>query len=243
MDPAVKKVSIAIIVILLLTIGGFWYANNPITLSHAVKNSTETSTRTPNPEAIINIQTYTAGRDQIDKAISAELAKTGTTSSRTIQTAKQYTTTNLVISYDTSAVALHAYGIKVASALKPLGNDTGNPIAVMLNILQTGDQSQVQTIIARATASKQALADLLKIPTPKTAAAIHLALINAVASNGASLRDMATILDYPSIAIQSADLYRVQSLDFVKAVNRLNQFFRDNNVVFSDNENGTIYAN
>jgi len=243
LEPAVKKVSIAIIVILLLTIGGFWYADHKPNSSQTTKNSTDSSASSPSPEAIINIQAYTTGRDQIDRAISTELAKTGTTSSRALQTAKPYTNNNLIISYNISPTALRAYGLKVVEALKPLDNKNEGAIAIMLDILQTGDRSQVQKITDQAMATKKALADLLKISTPKTASTVHLALITALSRNSATLSDMTTILDHPSIALQAADLYRVQSLDFLKAVNRLNQFFRDNNIVFTSEESGTVYTN
>ena len=246
LDPAAKKVSIAIIVILFLTIGGLWYVKNRSFFSFLSNSATSTDkmiVSSSSPKDIINLQVYSAGRDQIDKAISAELAKTGTTSNRSLQTAKQYTAANLLVSNNISSTTLHAYGVKIATALKLFGSDQENAIATMLNILQTGDRTQIQSILAQAAVNKEVLANLMKISVPKNATAVHLALVNTISRNVASLSDMATILDYPSVAIQSADLYRVQSIDFLKGVNRLNQFFQDNNVSFTSAEGGTVYAN
>lgn len=246
MDRAVKKVSIAIILILVLTIGGIFYSRRPKKLpSSSVPKTELAATSSP---ADFNLQAYAAGQANLDAILSAKLAENrGLDGSAGLAyrpaAPKVYKAANLKITYARTPTALRAYGLALTKALAPFGTDHENEIALMLAALAAKDQTKVQALLNILTADRLALAELLKVTVPQKAVVAHLALTNSIAKNIALIEDMAAILDDPYQAIQSADLYRVEKIAFLKAVDKVNALFQDSGISFRPEESGNIKVN
>ncbi|MCX6712925.1 MAG: hypothetical protein NTY66_01820, partial [Candidatus Vogelbacteria bacterium] len=192
-----------------------------------------------------SLAVYNKGKAAIDSIITEKLAVAGTSSINVYKPVEpiRYITASLKYSYNYSTTSLHAYGLSVAKALEPLGNKEGNEIATMLAALQNKDQIKVQSLLDSAKRNKQIIASLLKIVVPQKAATVHLGLINALEENRVLIADMALILDSPYQALESANLYRVKKLTLAKAIEKMNDFFQENNVRFTKEENRSLNIN
>lgn len=239
MDPAAKKVSIAIIVILVGVIGVFWYDGEKKSVPAELK-ATATSTN-------FDLRAYAAGRATLEEITGSrldEIVSSGTTSDTQKPTsAVQYKASNLIVSNYTATTALRAYGLAVAAALKGFNTDRENELVTMLTALENKDALRAQELSAIAVANKQIVATLLKITVPRSAIDIHLELINTLSQNSARLADMSLILDNPYLALTAANAFRVEKLNFYKAIDHLNAFFLDNKIVFKAEEGGIIFMN
>lgn len=243
-DQSAKKVSLAIIVILAVTIGGIWYVRQPKSVT-VVKPVSATSTK----PVIAEVKLFATGQnnlttivvDQLDEVLASAKAKLPSEQPRTITT--QYQLTNLKITADVSTSSLRRYGLALVSALKPYGTDRQNEIALMLSALNQKDQTKVSQLIATVTTNKQVVASLLNVLVPRNLMNFHLALINHLSEGIALLTDMSLILDNPYLALSSADLYRVQKLSFYNDIGKINGFFKESGIVFTEAESGQVFKN
>lgn len=242
MDANAKKVSITIIVILIGVIGGLWYIGNQ---KNEAKPKLEpiNSLTASSTDLGFDIKTYTKGRDSLEQIVIDKLIAGASTSSLKVLPAKVilYNSTNLIISNNTSVAALKTYGQQIAGALASYNTEQINETALMLNALEEKNPIKVQSLLSIVDTNKQTVSNLLKISVPKTAITVHLNLVNNLNKNVSLLSDMSKILDNPYPALESASSYRVQKLNFYKAVDEINQFFKDNNIIFSPEEGTRVY--
>lgn len=241
-DTNAKKVSIAIIVILIVIIGGLWFSQN--------KKNTETKKDSSNlitastTDLGFDLETYAQGRANLEKIVIDKLiASTTSNVSADLPVVKTtaYSVNKIISSNDLSSNNLKTYGQKIADALAKYNTEQIDELNTALEALEEKNPIKAQSLLNLANSNKQIIADLLKISVPKTAITVHLNLINNLNQNTLLLNDMAKILDNPSLALESANLYRVHKLNFYKAIEEINVFFKTNKITFTTEEGSEIY--
>jgi len=244
MEANAKKVSIVIIIILIVIIGGLWYIgnkkNNPTIPKIETNLLTATST-----DLGFDIKTYASGRNNIEQIIIEKLDAGISTSSIITPLTKiiPFSANKIITSNNTSPANLKIYGQQIAKALAPYSNDKEDEIATMISALEQKNSIKALSLLTTAQVNKQIISDLLKISVPKTAVTVHLNLINSLNKNTTLLTDMSKILDNPYLALQSANIYRVEKLNFYNAITDINKFFKTNNIIFSPEEGSKVYLN
>lgn len=243
MDANAKKVSIIIIVILIGIIGGLWYIGNRKNNASPAVSKTDLLVAT-STDIGFDLRTYANGQKNIEEIVVDKLVA-GVPSTTLVSLPSKATPVSaakIISSNNTSPDFLKTYGQKIAEALAPYNKDQINETAVMLEALEQKDPVKAQSLANLAQANKQIVSNLLKISVPKTAVSIHLELVNNLNQNTVLLTDMSKILDNPYTALESANIFKVQKLNFYKSLNEINQFFKTNNIIFSPEEGSKIYV-
>ncbi len=241
MNSNAKKVSITIIIVLVGVIGGLWYLGNKKDRSKTEQSETTLASST---DLGFDLKTFTLGKKNMEEITIDKLAQAGTSSSPLSELPTKtvpYTSAKLLISNNVTTDNLKYYGQQIAKALASYNNIQNNEIATTIEALEEKNPIKAQLLLQIATNNKKIVDSLLKIYVPKTAVDVHLNLVNNLNRNATLLTDMSKILDNPNLALQSADLYRVQKLSFSKALAGVNDFFRKNNIIFSPEEGSKIY--
>jgi hypothetical protein len=242
LNPSAKKVAITIIIILIGVIGSLWYVGYKQSRTN-LSAKPAGSLMATSTGLDFDLKSYIEGRNNLEQIIVEKLAAGIASSSSVILPTKvaSYTAGKIIISNDLSADNLKAYGQQIAKVLATYNLGQIDEIATTLEALEQKNPIKAQSLLAIATSDKQIISSLLKVSVPKTAATIHLNLINNLSQNAALLTDMSKILDNPYLGLQSADLYRVQKLNFYKAIDKINNFFKTDNIIFSPEEGSNLY--
>lgn len=244
LNPVAKKVSIAIIVILIGVIGYLWYLGGQKKDTGLSNTAADLQTATSS-ETIFDLRAYAAGRANMEKIVSEQASAANEPVPNQIQPEipTKFSSSNLIIYYSENTANLKYYGQQIAKTLKPYGQGQESEITTMLQALESRDANKAEEVAKAAQRDKQTISALLKIAVPKSAQDIHLNLVNSLSQSSALLTDMSKILDSPYLALTSADTYRVQQLSFYKAVDEINQYFRNKEITFSPEEGGSILIN
>jgi len=240
-NPAAKKISFILIFALVIAIGVLWYLGYQKG-SEANNNILQIASST---KSVLDLKALEAGQKNIEEIISAKLVASDTSSLLLTEPAKvkPYTYADLIVSNLNSSSSLRAYGLKIATALKPFNTIRENPVVTTVTALETKDSFRARLLSSQAASFKQIISTLLKTAVPKNAAEIHLQLINDLNQLATRYTEMSLILDNPYLALKSTQLYNAQILNFYQTVDRINAFFKNNGIVFQTSESNVIYAN
>jgi hypothetical protein len=155
----------------------------------------------------------------------------------------KFTKDNLIISQDNSEKSLRRYAADMRVALSPFAVDRENEAELVIQGVRGEDPSFARKISASAVAHARAAARLSEIIVPSTATDIHLDLLNTVTRLSLLLGHMSNVTEEPVTGLQSAEIYLIEHPYLFIHINRLNRFFKDKGMLFSEEESIVVYFN
>lgn len=227
-----KKVRVVALILLVILIGLFWYVGKT--------SQPKTSLVYVSPEQIAE-QKHTK---QLEELIAQTMAEKGALQQQVFDANPEpaYSTSSSKISNDNSPAALKAYGLSIVAIMQPLSNQQTNNAQLVLDILNTQDQTKVTQLENSAQVLGTVAQQMSLLVVPSKALAVHLAATNKLAILADLLGQMSLVLDEPDLALTASITYTTVLNDFYIAGYNLNQFFDDNKIEFTDAERGLTPA-
>lgn len=152
-----------------------------------------------------------------------------------------YTANNLKLASNESETALRAYGAGLAQTLSAYSAPRENDLKVMLAALDSQKKSDLAPLKEAQTLHLKAVDELLALTVPKSAAALHLRLVNNLAGQAMLLANMLQVFEEPLLALESAQVEYQQTADFYELASEINVYFRGRNITFNEAEGAKIY--
>lgn len=234
MDSAAKKVSIAIIVVLVGVIGALWYVGDKKNAQLKIAQDDLSPSTGQNIDLDPKIRAEYAVSDQeMQNLISAVDQSTSEQIETPIRAYEEiYTTGKIKVTTDEGAVNLSNYGLQVADALKGLGTNKENAAELALAATAGGDSSAVSKLknlgqIFSATERQMAI-----IRVPQSAAPIHLRILNSLNKLAGMLSAMSDMTGNPEALLMTSSLYQLSIPGLYTNLNDLNKYFIDRNIKF-----------
>lgn len=219
------------LVVLIILIGFFWYVGKQ-----------NTQNQTSEPDLIYTNPEILAQKEQEKKLI--EFIETRMTEQGGLQSASSsdfnpqvvFTDKNIITSADNSQNSLKKYGLNLKTALGALGEVSLKEANLTVKAITDQDPTQLVGIKSRSGEFHYAIRQLASTTVPTKATNIHLTLINSLAHLANLLDQMALALQEPLVALEAAKMYSVDSIEFYNVVIKINQFFTENKIVFTEAE-------
>lgn len=152
-----------------------------------------------------------------------------------------YTSNNLKVSANESEESLRAYGAGLAEILAAYSAPRENDLKVMLAALDSQKKSDLAPLKEAQILHLKAVDQLLALSVPKSAAVVHLRLINNLAGQAMLLANMLQVFEEPLLALESAQAEYQQLADFYELAGEINTYFSGRNITFSNTEGTKIY--
>ncbi|MDO8183601.1 MAG: hypothetical protein Q7T49_01265 [bacterium] len=224
--PTKKFWAFAVVVIILIIAVLWWLGDidNGPTANLGEQIKTE---ETPLTEQLQNIQNL----------VTTKLAKDGSLA--------QFTTSNLPADYKNSQLktvtlesreVIRAYAAAISESLSIYDNSRDNDVKLVLKAIDTNNSAALGALSISKLQYDKTIKDLATLKVPKSAAEIHLAIINSLQKMSSLLAPMQQALDEPTLALQASQEYLKANLQFAVYLQILNQYFQKQNLVFSEQE-------
>ncbi|MBP9855984.1 MAG: hypothetical protein KBC48_01595 [Candidatus Pacebacteria bacterium] len=139
------------------------------------------------------------------------------------------------------ATTLKAYGEKIGAILKPYGEPRENELKVLLEALNSQQANDLLALREIRQMHEQAVTQLLALVVPKSAATLHLKLINNLSAQAHLLTNMEQVFTQPLLALESAQALYQHSADFYLLAGEINIYFQGRNIIFNNQEGAKIY--
>ena len=152
-----------------------------------------------------------------------------------------YKLSDLSIGVSEDAPSLKLYGQALGQILSTFSAVRTNELKVMLDALDSHDQSQLAQLVKIKNDLDNTVLKLLKLKTPKSAGSIQLQLINNLNNQSKLINNMSQVFDQPLLALESAQLEYKTVGEFYQLTGEINKYFRTRGVTFSPNEAVKIY--
>jgi hypothetical protein len=190
-------------------------------------------------------QKIAARATELRALTSESLTKTATATLATLATQATtkdtYEQTDLKFSKKEDTASLKLYGQSLGQILQVFSTPRPNEAQIMLTALDTKDESQLAALASVKTELDSTVAKLLKLPTPKSAANLQLALINNLHQQSRLLSNMLQVFNQPLLALESAQAEYQTVADFYQLAGQINAYFHSRGVTFSGSEAVKIY--
>lgn len=211
----------AIILIVIVVVGLWWLGRGE---SQPEDQGSIITTRELTPEEkILNVQTLV-----IDRLSSARGLEEFDPASIPNDEAKVSTQTT------ESRESLGTYAALVTAALSTYNQKQENEAKVMVDALDTRDQDKALSLLNARTMYQGIAVKLESISVPPSALPIHKLLVTSLKQMAYLLEPMSQILDEPVLALQASEAYLEANTQFFLALAALNQYFRDQDFQFSE---------
>ncbi len=152
-----------------------------------------------------------------------------------------YSTKSFKLGATEDKATLKAYGERIAVILSPYGEARENELKVLLTALNTQKISDLAPLSETQDMHEQAVQQLLALVVPKSAATLHLKLLNNLSAQAALLANMEQVFTQPLLALESAQALYQHSADFYLLAGEINTYFRSRQVIFDNQEGARIY--
>lgn len=239
MTPNLKKILLIVIVILVTSFGVLWYLGGQ-------KTSQMTKTQMTEKEAAMRaFQLSTKQSQNIEKALVTSIEKASVEPSGTPIKFYQgtYSVTNLKLASNESTSTLTNYGLKLANILSLLNEAKGNGAEIMLKAIDNQDANLATQLATQAKIYKNTEIQLSSLAVPKSAAPMHVAILNSLHKINEMLLDMSQVLTNPQLAIKSGIIYQSNLTAFYQSLSNLNQYFSGKGITFRSQDQLTIFIN
>lgn len=211
----------AIVLIALVVVGLWWLGRNEST---PVESGSIITTRELTPEEkILNVQTLI-----IDRLSTARgLEEFDYASIPADDTAVSTQTTE-------NRESVGTYAALMTQALASYNQKRDNEAKIMVDALDTRDQAKALSLLSARTMYQGMVVKLESISVPEGALATHKLMIASLKQMIYLLEPMSQILDEPVLALQASEAYLEANTQFFLTLNALNQYFREQDLQFSD---------
>lgn len=149
---------------------------------------------------------------------------------------RPYTTSDLLITKDENQATIKAYAKNISKILTNIAISSRNPSALMLETYESQDSESLNELIILASLYEQTTNSLASTSVPPSATTAHLRLINNVREISSILSSMSQVQTEPLKAFEASKFLYSRLEGFGGALNFLNDYFIDKNIVFSSNE-------
>lgn len=129
-----------------------------------------------------------------------------------------------------------AYAAAIAQALSSYNQKGDNEAELMVAALDTRDQAKVIALVNAQTMYQGIVVKLEAIPVPQSALPIHTLLVTSLKQMIYLLGPMSQVLEEPVLALQASEVYLKANAQFFIALNAFNQYFRNQDLQFSDED-------
>ncbi len=132
--------------------------------------------------------------------------------------------------------SVSAYAAAITQALSSYNQKGDNEAELMVAALDTRDQAKVIALANAQTMYQGIVVKLEAIAVPKSALPIHTLLVTSLKQMIYLLGPMSQVLTEPVLALQASEVYLKANAQFFIALNALNQYFRNQDLQFSDED-------
>jgi hypothetical protein len=160
-----------------------------------------------------------------------------------IPQAKVYTISDLSVSTDNSQAALKKYGNAVGQAM--IKNSPLSGISALIveeTAVNSGSEQDLSGLATIVTSSSELVKELLDIPVPSSAVAIHLAILNDVSASLNSVQGMQQLFNDPVVALAALKAYETTLPALSTDIHTLSVFFQSKNVLFGTTDPGSVLS-
>ncbi len=178
----------------------------------------------------------------LDEKSKVELINSTLDNIKTPKTPKTYQVNDLNISDDT-AIRFKNYGntfVDILSRYLEESTTTENEILVINKAFETENMEYLKKLSPAILKYKNAAKELSEIEIPASVAKTHLNIINTYESIALSLEDIAKSSTDPFLGLTGATRYKKYIESMGVFTKELHDIFTNNNIVFEDNEPGSI---
>lgn len=240
MNPDAKKVSIIIIFVLVLTIGGLWYDKNKNTGS-SDKMTAEKGEKGIDPSHVKYLLSDKELEGITSVYLSANQSSEQQNSTSTVKLYQdQYQKGSLKLTSIESKDSLTNYGKQVASALKSLGTYGTEGTKLVLAAVKNEDPQATDKLLALANNYSESEKKLLIVTVPVSATNVNLKILNNLNRISKTLTDMSKVTSDPESALVSASLYQQNLVVLYQSFNELNNYFQTKGINFSEKDQTVI---
>ena len=158
---------------------------------------------------------------------------------------KLYAEGDIRLSATDDATALRAYGNALGTVINNYKEKEGaeNEVAIFERALQNDDELDLANLDGRIKRYDSMLTEFKAVPVPKSAAAPHLDLLNAIEALKESTEGMAGAFTDSVRALSAGIAYPDAITKLTKAFSDLSGLLKERGVVFGENEPGNILTN
>ncbi len=158
---------------------------------------------------------------------------------------KIYTSDDINIINDNSKEAIRVYGNTIGATILRYSakEKKENEMLILRRALETNNQDELKKLDLIIVIYRNILNDSLKISTPQNMTNIHLGLINSFSQIASSIEGMRRVFTDPLMTLNKIGTYQEDVNGLFIALQDINKYFQVNNIVFSSNEDGYIFAN
>jgi len=211
----------AIILIVVVVFGLWWLGRSE--KAPVESGSIITATELTPEEKIINVQTLII--DRLSTARGLEEFDYASIPDDEVRVGTQTTENRESVS---------TYAALMTQALASYNQKQENEAKIMVDALDTRDQAKVLSLLSARTMYQGIVVKLESISVPPGALATHSLMITSLKQMIYLLEPMSQILDEPVLALQASEAYLEANTQFFLTLNALNQYFREQNLQFSD---------
>lgn len=214
-------VLIVAVVLLLWFIG--WRSKSPeVSPGQIIANNELSETdKILNLKSLVEERLATGGADSLKQFDAKSLPK-----DQTLKASSAAETRELV----------RSYAAETAAALADYNQKENNEVRIMLDALDSRDENQIKILLAAKDRYQVMMSNLIAITIPNNALTVHNNLINSLRKMIFLLEPMSEALTDPVLALQASEEYLKANVQFITALGELNQYFRDQNLKFSDED-------
>ncbi|MFA5841515.1 MAG: hypothetical protein WC835_00955 [Candidatus Paceibacterota bacterium] len=156
---------------------------------------------------------------------------------------KAYAISDLAVAPAETPDSIKKYGNDVTAAIAAnLKRESMGDATSLANYLKNGSSSELKKIADSAKNYKRAVAELLKLPAPKSALEQHLTLVNGFSYFGRTIEGMSMVDTDPIVALVSVRNYGEGVLKIKIALQGLSLYFANQKTIFTKEDGGYIFS-
>jgi hypothetical protein len=158
-----------------------------------------------------------------------------------VTTSVRYDSSDLIISTKSGKEAVFDFGNRLGAIVNTSGKpDSENELGLLTLLLEEKDRSVIEDFKILADSYKNVREQFSHVPVPAGGVAIHIDMLNSMASVENSILGMSRALDDPVTAMVSLNAYETHAGNLLDALTRLRGFFLENDVIYSPDESGYV---
>jgi hypothetical protein len=155
---------------------------------------------------------------------------------------KQYSVKDIVVSSDNSEAAFRAYATGMGLAINTHSIKEENEGIIVKRSVEREDRNEIKKLDNIVRSYENILNASLKIPVPKDAINIHLAVLNSYSDIIMTIKGMRVIFEDPFTAIQAVSHYQVASRGIFNAFLSVKKLYENKKIFFQKDEAGYVFT-
>jgi hypothetical protein len=155
----------------------------------------------------------------------------------------EYVRADLVIAKDSSPETIRAYGNELGRIIKTYSISARDEGIILKDSVEEEDAESIKELDPIIKAYQNLLTNFLKTAVPGNASLIHLALINSFSDMITTVQGMRNVYEDSLSTLQAAGHFPDARAGMIMALQRVNTYFKENGVIFTEGEQGYLFSN